>query len=234
MGKRPNWAKVRSMRILVALDGDSLTPRGGQGEAELRRRQAERAAVALAGLAAEHELVVVPDSPAATAAQPPRQLLELALRNALPGREVVTVLTEVVVSPDAADFDGPPRPVEPHAIAELRSLRALVGSGAVVVCAGGGSPVTVDGAGRMRGVEVVVDADLTAALLARRLEADLLLMLSDAGSIEAEEAKVAAARRFVDVSGRRAAVGALADAARIVRGQAGTQLRADAATAPCV
>nr|WP_257018888.1 hypothetical protein [Streptomyces sp. TLI_235] len=50
----------------------------------------------------------------------------------------------------------------------------------VVAAGGGGVPITRDpDTGRVRGVEAVVDKDLTAALLAERLDADALLILTD-------------------------------------------------------
>jgi len=183
------------MRILVALDGNVLL-----------RHNVEQAAAALAALAAEHELIVTHDSV-------PRigHMLELALRNRLPERDVVSVLTQVVVNGEDP---------EPNAIAEIRSLRVLVDSGAVVICAGGGAPIALNGDGTMHGVEAVIDKDLTAALLARRLDADLLLMLAE-GSIEP---KVEAARRFAANTGRRAAIGWLDETDQVVRGEAGTQI----------
>jgi len=68
---------------------------------------------------------------------------------------------------------------EPLRVVETDVVRALLGLGAAVVAAGGGGvPVArVDGA--LQGVEAVVDKDLTAALLADALEADLLLILTD-------------------------------------------------------
>ena len=57
---------------------------------------------------------------------------------------------------------------EPVALVELDMIKLLAGSGAIVVCAGGGGiPVVRDDKGALRGVEAVVDKDLTAALLAR-------------------------------------------------------------------
>ena len=45
-------------------------------------------------------------------------------------------------------------------------------------------PVLLDDGGRLRGVEAVIDKDLAAALLARSLEADALLLLTDVPAIE--------------------------------------------------
>ncbi|MBK5218361.1 MAG: carbamate kinase [Thermoleophilia bacterium] len=298
------------MRILVALGGNALLRRGESAGADAQRKNVEAAAEGLAAVAHEHELVIthgngpqvgllalqsescreVPPYPldvfGAESEGMVGHMLGLALRNALPDRDVVTVLTEVVVSPDDPAFLKPSKPIgpvysaaeatrlaqergwtvgrdggdyrrlvpspEPNAVAELRSLRVLIDSGALLICVGGGGiPVTLDGAGTMRGVEAVIDKDLTAALLARRLDAGLLLMLTDIAAVQldwgTEKArplhatspeelrqfdfasgsmapKVEAACRFVEATGRRAAVGALADAERIVHGDAGTQV----------
>lgn len=65
----------------------------------------------------------------------------------------------------------------PRRIVEIDAIRALVDSGFVVVaCGGGGIPVVPDGSGGLRGVPAVIDKDLASALLARELEADLLLI----------------------------------------------------------
>lgn len=156
------------------------------------------------------------------------------------------------VGPDGDRFRRLVASPEPVAVVEVATLRILIDAGTIVVCAGGGGiPVTVDDAGSMRGVEAVIDKDLTAALLARRLGADLLVMLTDVAAVErgwgTPEAqpirkctpddlaglslaagsmgpKVEAARRFVEASGGRAAIGALEDVERIVAGSAGTQI----------
>ena len=70
-----------------------------------------------------------------------------------------------------------PSPVE---ILELGAIRSLVESGHVVVAAGGGGiPVVREPDGTLRGVEAVIDKDLTAALLARALECDILIIATD-------------------------------------------------------
>ena len=68
----------------------------------------------------------------------------------------------------------------------------------------------------MRIIEAVVDGDLLAALLARRLGADLLL-LSSAGAPGSLTTKEEAAHRFVESTGRRAVIGTVAQAEQIVR-----------------
>jgi carbamate kinase len=69
---------------------------------------------------------------------------------------------------------------EPVAVLEEAEIRQLVEGGAVVVAAGGGGvPVEEDEAGRFQGVEAVIDKDLTASLLARRLQATALVILTE-------------------------------------------------------
>jgi carbamate kinase len=305
------------MRILLALGGNALLRRDEVASAANQRRNVEAAARTLAQIANGHELILTygngpqvgllalqdeafPDVPAypldlldAESEGMVGHMLELALRNELPDRDVVSVLTEVVVAADDPAFGKPTQPIgpvydkeraqglrlergwtmgrdgngyrrlvpspEPHAIAEIRSLRALLNAGALVICAGGGGiPVALDGLGTMEGVEAVVDKDLTAALLARRLDADLLVMLTDVGAVHtdwggpkdrpiasAEPAelrkmrfeagsigpKVEAACRFTEATGRRAAIGSLTDVVQVVQGAAGTQVQAAAAEA---
>ena len=107
--------------------------------------------------------------------------------------------------------------------------------------------------GRLEGVEAVVDKDLSAALLATRLGADRLVILTDVDGVhqdwntpvsrridEATPAtfhgrafpdgsmgpKVAAACQFVEDTRRTAAIGALDEAEAVIAGGAGTQIRA--------
>ncbi len=303
------------MRILASLGATALLRREQATEVSAQQHNLRTAAAALASLAGEHELVLIrgfgpQPRPATGLSEGDRELapesldpldtrsegklgrmLELALHNALPDRDLATVLTEVIVSADAPSFSAPSQQIgplysasearrlaaergwtfeadgggkrrlvpspEPSAITQLRSLRLLIDAGVLVICAGaGGMPVLIDETGAMRGVEAVVDQDLTAALLARRLDADLLLLLTDRDAVrldpetdqerplrtvspkELREAKFAigsmapkveAARRFVEATGRRAAIGALRDAVEVARGGAGTQISGEPA-----
>ncbi|MCU1537610.1 MAG: carbamate kinase [Humibacillus sp.] len=70
-----------------------------------------------------------------------------------------------------------PEPVE---VLDIPALRTLLAAGYVVVTAGGGGIPVVRGAdGVGRGVEAVIDKDLTAALLARSVDADVLVIATD-------------------------------------------------------
>lgn len=159
-----------------------------------------------------------------------------------------------VVRPDGAAWRRVVPSPEPMEILELPLIMTLIEAGAIVVCAGGGGiPVVADhGNGHaLRGVEAVVDKDLTAAMLARLVRADALLLLTDVDAVvdgfgtpaarpirQATAAqlrarsfpsgsmgpKVEAACRFVEATGQIAAIGALAAAGELLDG-AGTIIR---------
>lgn len=144
-----------------------------------------------------------------------------------------------------------PRPLR---FVGLEPVRMLVELGVTVTCAGGGGIPVFEGAdGWLQGIEAVVDKDLSAGLLAAALGADALVLLTDVPNVVAgwgtpDERpigattpaelraldlaagsmgpKVDAVCRFVDGGGRFAAIGALADAAAVARGEAGTVVRA--------
>jgi carbamate kinase len=143
---------------------------------------------------------------------------------------------------------------EPRSIVELDTIRLLCTVGVTVVCSGGGGiPVIVDRDGRLAGVEAVIDKDRAAVLLAEGLKADALLLLTDVpavmegwGGEDARELravgvselramsfdtgsmgpKVEAACAFAEATGAIAAIGGLADAAALLRGEAGTTVSA--------
>jgi len=140
----------------------------------------------------------------------------------------------------------------PQRIFEIRPIKWLLDLGTIVICAGGGGIPTMYESWADRklvGVEAVIDKDLCSELLARELEADLLVMLTDTDAVYVEwgkptqpairhtspEAlgnlqfaagsmgpKVDAACRFATATGKRAAIGALSDLERIISGEAGT------------
>jgi len=68
----------------------------------------------------------------------------------------------------------------PVALEEIGAIRALVEGGTLVICSGGGGvPVVRDENGMLQGVEAVIDKDMGASLLARKLHADRLMILTD-------------------------------------------------------
>jgi len=146
-----------------------------------------------------------------------------------------------------------PRPLE---ILEREVLCFLIDHGVTVICAGGGGiPVIELADGSIAGVEAVIDKDLASALLARQVGADMLLLLTDVdavytgwgtptaralGHVRSADLtaaefpagsmgpKVSAAVDFANATGKPAAIGRLADAARIATGNAGTWISREA------
>jgi carbamate kinase len=299
------------MGVVAALGGNALLRRGEPADAEVQRRHVADAAHSLAALARDHDLIVTHgngpqvgllalQSAAYTEIAPYPfdvlgaesegmigYLLEQALRNELPDRQVAALLTQVLVDPDDPAFKAPGKPIgpvydeatgrrlaaergwtvrsdgdrwrrvvaspEPQAIIELDTITTLVDLGVIVICAGGGGiPVIKNGAGRLHGVEAVIDKDLSAALLALELQADALLLLTDVEGVqldygtpsarplhEATPAQLAAldlpsgsmgpkavaARRFVESGGQVAAIASLENARAALEGNAGTIVR---------
>ena len=297
------------MRIVVALGGNALLKRGERPDAANQIANVALAVEALAPLAREHELVVTHGNGpqigvlAVESASDPRlsepypldvlgaqtqgmigYWLLQAFQNALPGRQVASMLNQTLVLAHDPALDNPTKFVgevyeedealrladergwtvrpdgngwrrvvgspKPQRVVETRMIRLLLRSGAVVVCAGGGGvPVVRDERGKLRGLEAVVDKDLSAAVLAEALEADVLMVLTDVpnvvrhyGTPEAEPIsritpgalrretfpagsmgpKVDAVCRFVELTGDMAAIGRLQDAKAVMAGDAGT------------
>ncbi len=159
------------------------------------------------------------------------------------------------IAPDGGFYRRVVASPEPRRILGLEAIRILVEAGVVVICAGGGGvPVVPTEDGGIRGVEAVIDKDLTAALLAENLDAGGLVLLTDVAAVFADwgtpearpirsatpqrlramqfapgsmRPKVEAACRFVERTGRWAAIGALQEGLAVLEGRAGTMVRAD-------
>jgi carbamate kinase len=73
---------------------------------------------------------------------------------------------------------------EPREILDAEAVHALVSAGFVVVTSGGGGiPCVREPGGGIRGVEAVIDKDLSAALLGRALDADVLVIATDVENV---------------------------------------------------
>lgn len=129
---------------------------------------------------------------------------------------------------------------QPKRIVESDAITALIQRDHLVICNGGGGVPVVENANGYRGIEAVIDKDLSAALLARQIEADALLILTDADAVYLDWGKptqrplaqvtpellrgmqfdagsmgpkVAACREFVEACNGIAGIGALNDGA---------------------
>ena len=143
-----------------------------------------------------------------------QQALANALRGTCEERQVVSLVTQVVVDPTDPAFRAPSKPVgpfytsaeadqlrrakhwvlredagrgyrrlvpspQPLEIVEEIPIRLLLENGVIVIAAGGGGiPVARDPHGHLYGVEAVIDKDRASALLATRLRARLLIILT--------------------------------------------------------
>ena len=157
------------------------------------------------------------------------------------------------IAPDGDAFRRVVASPEPRRIFELRPIRQLLENGTVVVCAGGGGiPTVYDADGHLRGIEAVIDKDLASGLLAKDLEADLLVIATDVDGVYTDWGtpeqrrldrvtpdeleplslpagsmgpKVRAACRFARQTGHDAVIGSLADIVELVAGACGTNVR---------
>ena len=144
----------------------------------------------------------------------------------------------------------------PKRIFEVRPMKWLLARNTIVIAAGGGGIPTMylpNEKRKLAGVECVIDKDLASELLARTLKADLFVMLTDADAVYIDWGKptqkairraspkalsamsfaagsmgpkVVAACKFAAATGKKAAIGALADLGRIIAGEAGTTISA--------
>jgi carbamate kinase len=138
----------------------------------------------------------------------------------------------------------------PRRIIEMNVIRMLVDANVVVICAGGGGiPTAYDENRKLYGVEAVIDKDLASGLLAKGLDADMFVMLTDVAAVYTDFGtpkqrpiraahpdalekmdfaagtmgpKVKGACEFVRETGKQSAIGRLSDLAKIMDGKAGT------------
>jgi carbamate kinase len=151
---------------------------------------------------------------------------------------------------------------QPQRVLGLQAIRWLLERGALVIAAGGGGiPVArtpsaqgakdAHGPDTLQGVAAVIDKDLCSGLLARELQADMLVIATDVAAVFVDWGlptqralgqvtpaqlagmafaagsmgpKVEAARAFVQATGRRAVIGSLDQIEQLLAGQAGTQI----------
>jgi carbamate kinase len=72
----------------------------------------------------------------------------------------------------------------PYSIVETPVVRTLVADGVVVIAGGGGGVPVIEDGPRLIGKEGVVDKDLAAAIIAKEVEASVLLILTDVKRVQ--------------------------------------------------
>ncbi len=97
---------------------------------------------------------------------------------------------------------------EPKRIVEIETVKRLVGAGEVVITVGGGGIPVVETSEGPRGVMAVIDKDKSAALLAKELDADILMILTAVEKVcldyntpaqrELDQMSVAEAKRYIE------------------------------------
>jgi len=139
-----------------------------------------------------------------------------------------------------------PRPQE---IVELKTLKLLIDSGTLLICAGGGGIPVIKEGHQLSGIEGVIDKDLTASLLASSVNADILLILTDIDAVYLDwgtdasrpikqctpdeldirnfqegsmRPKIEAACQFASRRGKKSFIGDLMDAEMVLENKAGT------------
>jgi carbamate kinase len=160
------------------------------------------------------------------------------------------------MAPDGDSFRRVVASPLPKRIFQIRPVKWLLDKGCIVICAGGGGIPTMYAPGRkLQGVEAVVDKDRASCMMARELEVDLFVMATDADAVYLDWGKptqrairraspralaaysfaggsmgpkVEAACEFAERTGKKAAIGALADVTRMAREQAGTLITPEA------
>jgi carbamate kinase len=262
---------VENQRENVRVACDRLAPIGEQHELIISHGNGPQIGLLALEEAAYEE---VPESPLDVLGAETQgmigYLVEQELGNRLPfEKPLATLLTMIEVDPDDPAFTNPSKPIGPlytkaepspvpRRIFEHRPIRWLLERGSVVICAGGGGiPVVYRPARQLVGVEAVIDKDRASALLARDVDADMLIMATDAQAVfvgfgtpqqraiaaadpgvllaeyEAEFAagsmlpKVMAACDFAKATGKPAMIGALADIDAMLDGKAGTRVAPD-------
>ena len=135
---------------------------------EFRRRKLDRHAVAVVT-----QVLVDRDDPAFL---DPTKPIGSPMDEATARQRAETLGWEVRMDPGRGWRRVVPSPA-PKAILDLEVIAHLVDSGYVVVaCGGGGIPVVEHDTGEYRGVEAVIDKDLSSSLLARDLRAERLVI----------------------------------------------------------
>lgn len=302
--------------LVVALGGNALLKRGEPLEADIQRKNIELAARTIAQLTQQWRVILVHgngpqvgllalqnsaydrvtpyplDILGAESQGMIGYMLQQALKNQLPQREISVLLTQVEVDAHDLAFSNPTKYIgpiyddaqaktlhaekgwifkadgkafrrvvpspQPKRIVESDAIRTLIARDHLVICNGGGGVPVVEKADGFHGIEAVIDKDLSAALLARQLHADALLILTDADAVYLDWGKptqrplaqvkpellgemqfdagsmgpkVTACAEFVSHCHGIAGIGSLADGPAILAGDKGTLIRLEAANA---
>ncbi|WP_159657058.1 carbamate kinase [Vibrio atypicus] len=155
------------------------------------------------------------------------------------------------IKPDGQHFRRVVPSPQPTGIIENDAITKLIAEGHLVICTGGGGIPVKRENGKLVGVEAVIDKDMSAAFLAKQLDADALLILTDADAVYLDWGKptqhalrstnptelakyqfdagsmgpkIEASCEFIKQGGKVVGIGSLEDGLRILQGTAGTNI----------
>jgi len=158
------------------------------------------------------------------------------------------------IKPDGQHFRRVVPSPQPTGIIESDAITKLIDEGHLVICTGGGGIPVKKENGKLVGVEAVIDKDMSAAFLAKQLDADALLILTDADAVYLDWGKptqnalrtttpnqlaqyefdagsmgpkIEASCEFIKQGGKVVGIGALEDGLQILQGTAGTNITRD-------
>src|SRR6476661_4410448 len=167
------------MLVLVALGGNAMTGPDGSATPHAQREAIGRAMQRVADLVeAGHDVVVTHGN----ASDPGFTTPTKPVGRFLPHEQAKRLIEHGETWQDRGEHGwrrvvASPEPLE---VLDTHAVLTLLHAGYVVVAAGGGGiPVVRTPGGTVHGVEAVVDKDLTAAVLARALGADVLVTATD-------------------------------------------------------
>ncbi|CAM2988949.1 carbamate kinase [Vibrio mytili] len=159
-----------------------------------------------------------------------------------------------VIKPDGKHFRRVVPSPQPTGIIEHEAITKLIDEGHLVICTGGGGIPVKRENGKLVGVEAVIDKDMSAAFLAKQIDAEALLILTDADAVyldwgqptqhalrsttpselaqyQFDEGsmgpKIEASCEFIKQGGKVVGIGSLEDGLQILRGTAGTNILKD-------
>ncbi|SON52482.1 carbamate kinase [Vibrio tapetis] len=158
------------------------------------------------------------------------------------------------MKPDGQHFRRVVPSPQPTGIIENDAITKLIDESHLVICTGGGGIPVKRESGKLVGVEAVIDKDMSAAFLAKQINAEALLILTDADAVYLDwgkptqnalrctspselskyefEAgsmgpKIQASCEFIKQGGKLVGIGSLEDGVRILQGVAGTNIIRD-------
>lgn len=214
-------------RILVAVGGNAISPPNKRESVAKRLRRLRRVMAKLKPIFKKYRVLLthgngfdvgvlslrIPTLPLDTLdAMTQGQLgywLEHAIASVL-RKEVVTIVTRVLVDPKDRAFNNPTKPVgsfyrkkiskhmiavpgkgfrrvvaspKPVRILEAKTIRRIFQAGITVIAGGGGGIPVVRKRNQWRGIEAVIDKDRCAVLLAKLIRADTLLILTNVDGV---------------------------------------------------